>query len=55
MKVRVGDIEVFYLWDGPAEGPTGGSVEMMAHALGTGHRIRDRPVPALADRYRLLR
>ncbi len=28
---------------------------MMAHAMGTSHNIWDRQVPALVDRYRLLR
>ena len=50
-KVRVGDIEIAYRWDGGSEGP----VAMMAHAMGTSHRIWDPQVPALADRYRLLR
>ena len=50
-RIRVGDIEIAYRWDGAAEGP----VVMMAHAMGTSHRIWDYQVPALADRYRLLR
>lgn len=50
-KVRVGDIESAYRWDGDPDGP----VAMMAHAMGTSHRIWDPQVPALADRYRLLR
>ena len=49
--VRVGDIEVAYRWDGTEGAP----VVMMAHAMGTSHRIWDRQVPALAGRYRLLR
>ena len=50
-KLRVGDIEIAHRWDGPADGP----VVMMAHAMGTSHQIWDRQVPALMDRYRLLR
>ena len=50
-KMRVGDIDIAYRWDGVADGP----VVMMAHAMGTSHRIWDAQVPALADRYRLLR
>ena len=48
---RVGDITIAYRWDGVADGP----VVMMAHAMGTSHRIWDLQVPALAGRYRLLR
>lgn len=50
-KVRVGDIDIAYRWDGVADGP----VVMMAHAMGTSHRIWDAQLPALADRFRLLR
>lgn len=50
-KLRVGDIEIAHRWDGAKDGP----VVMMAHAMGTSHRIWDAQVPALADRYRLLR
>ena len=50
-KIRVGDIEIAYRWDGAARGPA----VMMAHAMGTSHRLWDPQVPALADRYRLLR
>ena len=50
-KIRVGDIEIAHRWDGAADGP----VVMMAHAMGTSHRIWDDQVPALADRYRMLR
>lgn len=49
--LRVGDIDIGYCWDGVPDGP----VVMMAHAMGTSHRIWDPQVPALADRYRLLR
>lgn len=48
---RVGDIDIAYRWDGPADGP----IVMMAHAMGTSHLIWDRQMPALADHYRLLR
>ena len=50
-RVRVADIEFAHRWDGAADGP----VVMMAHAMGTSHRLWDSQVPALADRYRLLR
>ncbi len=50
-KVRVGDIDIFHRWDGPEDGP----VVMMAHAMGTSHRLWDWQVPALTDRFRVLR
>ena len=50
-KVRVGDIEIAFRWDGVDDGP----VIMMAHAMGTSHRLWDPQVSALAARYRLLR
>lgn len=49
--IRVNDIEVCYRFDGPEDG----EILMMAHAMGTSHRLWDWQVPALADRYRLLR
>ncbi|MCY3669474.1 MAG: alpha/beta fold hydrolase [Alphaproteobacteria bacterium] len=48
--VETGGNRFFYRWEGPADSP----VVMMAHAMGTSHRIWDRQVPALAGRYRLL-
>ncbi len=50
-KIRVGDIDMAYRWDGHSHGP----IVMMAHAMGTSHRIWDPQVEALADKYRLLR
>ena len=50
-KVNAAGITFAYRWDGNPEGP----VVMMAHAMGTSHRIWDWQVTALADRYRLLR
>jgi len=50
-KVRVGDIQIAYRWDGQPDRP----IVMMAHAMGTSHRIWDPQVPALSDRYRILR
>ncbi len=50
-KTRVGDIEFAFRWDGNPTGP----VLMMAHAMGTSHRIWDLQMPALSDRYRILR
>lgn len=49
--IRVGDIEMFHRWDGVEDGP----VVMMAHAMGTSHRLWDWQMPALTDRYRVLR
>ena len=48
--VEVGGNRFFYRWEGPAGGPD----VMMAHAMGTSHRIWDRQVPALAACHRLL-
>ncbi len=48
---RVNGIDIAHRWDGRADGP----VAMMAHAMGTDRRLWDPQVPALADRYRLLR
>ena len=50
-KIKAGDIEFAYRWDGNPDGP----VVMMAHAMGTSHRIWDWQVPVLEDRYRILR
>lgn len=49
--VEVGDIRMAYQWEGNPDGP----VVMMAHAMGTSHRIWDLQVPALSERYRILR
>ena len=50
-KVKAAGIKFAYRWDGNRNGP----VVMMAHAMGTSHRIWDWQVPALEDHYRLLR
>ncbi len=50
-SVRVNDIDIHYRFDGKDHGP----LLMMAHAMGTSHRLWDWQVPALADRYRVLR
>ncbi len=50
-KMRVGDIDIAYRWDGVDDGP----VIMMAHAMGTSHRLWDPQVSALSGQYRLLR
>ena len=50
-KIQVGDIQIAYRWDGNPDGP----IVMMAHAMGTSHRIWDLQVLALSDRYRILR
>ncbi|MFK7964764.1 MAG: alpha/beta fold hydrolase [Burkholderiaceae bacterium] len=54
-KVRVGDIDIAYRWDGRPKEDTSRPLLMMAHALGTDHRIWDKQVPALAKQYRILR
>ena len=48
---KVNDIDINYRFDGLTDEP----VVMMAHAMGTSHRLWDWQVPALANRYRLLR
>ncbi|MEM7254298.1 MAG: alpha/beta fold hydrolase, partial [Pseudomonadota bacterium] len=48
---RVGDINIAYRWDGLSDGP----VVMMAHAMGTSHRLWDWQLSALASRFRVLR
>lgn len=54
-KVRVGDIDIAYRWDGRPKEETSRPLLMMAHALGTDHRIWDWQIPALASHYRILR
>lgn len=51
MKVQVNGQPLYCRLDGPAEAP----VVMMAHAMGTSHRIWDWQMPALAGRWRVLR
>ena len=48
---QVNNIDIHYRFDGARNGP----VVMMAHAMGTSHRLWDWQVPALSDTYRLLR
>ena len=50
-KVRVGDLEVAYRFDGPQDGP----VVLMANSLMSNLAMWDPTVPALADKYRVLR
>jgi pimeloyl-ACP methyl ester carboxylesterase len=50
-SVRVNDIQVAYPWDGPQGAP----VLMMAHAMGTSHRLWDPQIQALTQNYRVLR
>jgi 3-oxoadipate enol-lactonase len=50
-KIRVSDINIAHRWQGNPDGP----VVMMAHAMGTSHRIWDLQIAALAERYHLLR
>jgi len=49
--VQVNDINMCYRFDGPEDG----ELVMMAHAMGTSHRLWDWQIDALTDRYRLLR
>lgn len=50
-RIRVNNIDINYRFDGPRDA----TVLMMAHAMGTSHRLWDWQVPALTDRYQLLR
>jgi 3-oxoadipate enol-lactonase len=50
-KIRVGDIHIAFRWDGDPDGP----VVVMAHAMGTSHRIWDLQIAALSDHYHILR
>lgn len=50
-RVHAGDLAIACRQEGPPQGP----VVVMAHAMGTDHQIWDPQVPALSDRYRLLR
>ena len=49
--IRVGDIEVTYQLDGPADAP----IVMLAHGLMTSHRIWDGVVRSLPQHWRFLR
>lgn len=48
---HVNGIDMCYRFDGPDDA----ELVMMAHAMGTSHRLWDWQVAALSDRYRLLR
>ncbi|MCH9670132.1 MAG: alpha/beta fold hydrolase [Gammaproteobacteria bacterium] len=50
-QIRVNDINIRYRWEGNPDGP----VLMMAHAMGTNLHLWDWQMPALCDRYRILR
>jgi 3-oxoadipate enol-lactonase len=50
-KVRVNGVELAYRFDGPVSG----RVVMMSNSLMSDHRMWDLTVPALSDRYRVLR
>ena len=50
-KIRINYIDVAYRWDGQSSGP----VIMMAHAMGTSHRIWDLQMDVLASDFRVLR
>lgn len=50
-KIRVGDIDVAY----QLEGPTGAPVVMMSNSLMSDYSMWDSTVPALLNRYQLLR
>jgi 3-oxoadipate enol-lactonase len=51
MKIIVNGNALYYRFDGPKDAP----VVMMAHAMGTSHRIWDWQMAALTDRWRVLR
>ena len=51
MKITVNGNALYYRFDGPKDAP----VVMMAHAMGTSHRIWDWQMAALTDRWRVLR
>lgn len=51
MKATVNGNEHFYRFDGPVDAP----VVMLAHAMGTSHRIWDWQMEAFAGRWRVLR
>ena len=51
MKTTVNDQELFYRFDGPVDAP----VVMLAHAMGTSHRIWDWQMEALTAKWRVLR
>jgi 3-oxoadipate enol-lactonase len=50
-SIRVNDIQVAYRWDGPEDAP----VVMMAHAMGTSHRLWDPQIQTLIKDWRVLR
>ena len=50
-KIRVNGVEIAYRFDGPE----GGTVVLMSNSLMSDHTMWDGTVPALADRYRVLR
>jgi 3-oxoadipate enol-lactonase len=50
-KIRVKDVELAYRFDGPQSG----RVVMMSNSLMSDHTMWDVTVPALTDRYRVLR
>ena len=49
--ISLDDIEIAYRWDGLDDAP----IIMMAHAMGTSHRIWDHQISALKDKYKILR
>lgn len=50
-RMRVGDAELAYRWDGPADGP----VLVLSNSLMSNLSMWDDTVPALVDTYRVLR
>ena len=49
--VKVGDADLAYRWDGPADGP----VLVLTNSLMSNYSMWDDTLPALADKYRVLR
>ena len=50
-KIKVGELDVTYRFDGPADRP----VLLMSNSLMSNLTMWDPTVPALADRFRILR
>ncbi len=49
--VQVGDVTLAYRWDGPADGP----VLVLSNSLMSNYSMWDDTMPALADKFRVLR
>lgn len=54
-SARIGGINVAWTWDGRPSRDDSAPVVLLAHALGSNHRIWDWQINALADEFRILR